>query len=295
MLWHSPMGLQLRVLHANADPIVISEQPATSDAGEPLFALVGTQDEFVAVFAERDGSDLDVLVQTFELDGDAIGDATRIAIPDVAGSDIREMAALKLAALDDGRLLLAWSVPSNEERFDVLGLMLSSSFEAEGDPETLNKVPASSARFDLDARVGSAGVLYPTLEGGQRPSIKLQRVETDGRPAQPALNLVNAPRRVLDASNTAFGQGSAAAYRALPSLGVSDPVIRIAFIDATGLIVHEAELSETTEITGVTSVRSTARGELLVSWTTASPSTVQAHALALDCPGALVLCGGSLD
>ena len=85
------------------------------------------------------------------------------------------------------------------------------------------------------------------------------------------------------------------AYRALPSLGVPEPVIRVAFINQFGAIVHEAEIAETTESGGRTTLAATRDGHLLVGWSSAWPAGPATHALKLHCPGALILCGGHVD
>jgi len=91
-----------------------------------------------------------------------------------------------------------------------------------------------------------------------------------------------------------LGQGYAIAYRALPSLGVEQPTLRLAFINQFGRIVHETELAQTSETGGPTSVGASEDGHVLVGWATTSPSgTATIHAVQLDCPGALLLCGGT--
>jgi hypothetical protein len=109
------------------------------------------------------------------------------------------------------------------------------------------------------------------------------------------VNLVNAPGRAVDGSIDAFGQGYVVAYRALPSLGVDAPRIVVAFVNQFGRVVHRADLAETTEAAGEVRVGASADGRLLVAWTSARGSSAMAHALELDCPGALQLCGGAIE
>ncbi len=298
MLWQHGATLSFKVLEGGAETLTLSQAlPEDTDA---LFAIAALEDGFVVAFAERDGSALSVHTQRLGRDGATRAEPSALELPDGVTPRF-----LQLATLEDDALLLAWSEqdPDDDEHFHVRGVSLQRAADdalaIAGQPQTLSKSLASSARFELDSRVGSVGLLYATREGGIRESLKLQRVESDGRAAQASVNIANAPRRVVDGSITAFGQGYAVAYRALSSLGVSEPTIRIAFIDAFGLIVHEAELAQTTESAGPTSVRATARGQLLVSYSTASlgiqAPTRETRALSMDCPGALILCGGTLE
>jgi hypothetical protein len=201
-----------------------------------------------------------------------------------------------LAKLDDG-LLLAFSERHAEldDRAQVVGMRLSDALELRGEPVVLSRTPADRLEFALDGRRGSAGVLYQALEGGIRPNLKLQRVELDGSAEQGSLNIASAPLRVTDGSISAFGQGYAVAYRAQMSLGNEKPTIRIAFVNAFGVVVHDALLHETTDAAGPTSVRSTKDGKLLVSWTSVDGTTHVTRGIQLDCPGALSLCGGRVE
>jgi hypothetical protein len=295
MLFGRGDALAFRLLTADAELITISTAPAASGSGDALFALLGAGDRFVVAYAEADGAELALQLQAIDVDGELQGDPTRVALPE--GTKPQH---LELAALPDGHTLLAWSEQDEDEERSgrVLGVVLTPSFEIDGEPKTLSKSPVDGMAFSLDARESSAGLLYESLEGGIRPNAKLQRIERDGVAEQPTLNIVNAPGRMIDASITAFGQGYAIAYRALSSLGVEKPVIRIAFVNEYGLIVHEAELRETDGMSGPTALRATTHGELLVAWSEVESPSANARslrALQLDCPGALVLCGGTPD
>jgi hypothetical protein len=288
MLFRRGETLLFRLLEGGAEPQGLSDGPVTSDSRE-LYALLGAQGRFVAAYVE-DGA---LRLQAIEADGTVEADSVEVELPEDAVPR-----HLELASLPDGRTLLAWSEQDEDEERSgrVLGLVLSAGFEAEGEPIVLSKSPVDAMSFALDARQNSAGLLYENREGGVRPNAKLQRIEADGAAEQPTLNILNAPGQMIDASITAFGQGYAVAYRALSSLGVEEPLIRIAFVNEFGLIVHQAELRATDGMSGPTALRATTHGELLVAWTeidSPSEGTRALRALQLDCPGALVLCGGT--
>jgi len=230
-----------------------------------------------------------VMVQAIDIDGMPLA-KPRVQTA-LAG---RTLFQLQLARLDGGRALLAWQEQDETGAARIEALALDAALAPEGDPVQLSKAPVDNARFELGARALSAGVLYPVLEGGVRPSLKYRRIDAQGEASQAELNIVNAPGAARDGSITDFGQGYAVAYRALPSLGVNQPLIVVAFINQFGRIVHEAELSETSTTGGPTSLRATGDGHLLVGWATDHPSGSITHAIALDCPGALVLCGGAV-
>ena len=289
------MVLRARLLRAEDDEaLTLTESLARSPGGGELFALLGLEDDFVAAFVERDADSDDdageLRVQRIGGDGAAAGDASAI---DAIAS--REPEDLHLSRLDDGNILLAWFERDAAGDEHVFGVVLSDALEADGEPIELSRYEVAQARFDLAARRLSAGLVYQAKDGDTRDTVKFRRVDGDGQVTQAAFNVVNAPGRAVGGSIAAFGQGYAVAYRVLPSLGVDQAAIRVAFIDQFGAIVYEAELATTSEQGGRTTIAATADGHLLVGWTDAADSTPATRGLQLYCPGALRLCGGKLE
>ena len=291
MLWMDGEALSVRRLESGADTYALSDSVATGADDAPLFAFVANDDGSWAGYAEHAGDQVVVRVQAIGTTGALDGDPVAIELPEDSAPQ-----HIELAKLDRG-FLLAFSEadPEEEDSLHVMGLVLSELLEASGEPKQLSKTPVAQASFALDARAGSAGVIYQGLEGGVRPTVKVQRVETTGNVSQDSLNIASAPRRLSDGSIAAFGQGYAVAYRALSSLGSEMPGIHIAFVNQFGLVVHDALLSDTTEPSGPTSIAATADGKLLASWSSLDGGTPTTHAIQLDCPGALILCGGQVD
>jgi hypothetical protein len=270
--------------------IELTSALADGKAGGQLFALLGVEGGFIAAYVQGSGADRELRVQRVDGDGAAHGEA--LAIDGIAG---RAPEDLHLARLDDGEVLLAWLERDGDGGGHVMGLVLSPELAAQGKPYALSQLAAHDARFDLAARALSAGVVYHALDGGERDAIKFRRIASDGSVSEPAFNVVEAPGRARDASIAAFGQGYAVAYRVLPSPGVEYPGLRIAFINQFGAIVYVADLGETSEEGGATALSATADGHLLVAHTYVGPSSATTRALALYCPGALVLCGGKAE
>jgi hypothetical protein len=292
LLYRSGSQLQARLLDPDATAVVLSEQLAApgvdADDGE-RFALTALSNRFVAVWSEG-GSDgaLSVLVQAIGLDGQPLGSPQRLA--EVAARAPRD---LQLARLDDDRTLLAWHERDDAGAGRVMAQPLNDELVPERDPVQLSKNAVSEARFGLGARELSAGLIYQAREGGVRETVKFRRVDPQGVVSEDELSVIKPPGRARGGAITAFGQGYAVAYRSLPSLGIDQPNVRIAFINQHGRIVHETQLAETSEDGGRASVSASADGHLLVGWTTTHPSGgATTHAVQLDCPGALVLCGG---
>jgi hypothetical protein len=292
LLYRDGSRLQVRVLEAGAGPVTLSEQlamPDSESAGGERFALTSLTDRFVAAWSEHDAGALGVFVQAIGLDGQPR--EAPLALPDVAARAPRD---LQLARLDDGRSLLAWHELDDAGAGRVMAQTLDRELAPERDPVQLSKNAVSEARFDLGARELSAGLIYQAREGGVRDAVKFRRVETQGTVSEDELSVVKAPGRARGGAIAAFGQGYAVAYRGLPSLGVDRPNVGIAFINQFGRIVHETQLAETSEDGGRISVSASVDGHLLVGWTTTHPSGgATTNAVQLDCPGALVLCGGS--
>jgi hypothetical protein len=229
-------------------------------------------------------------LQRFGVDGQLVGDRQT-----VDGVGARAPEDLHLAQLDGGAVLLAWLERDDMGQGHVMAQSLKADLGKRGTPIELSKNAAHDARFDLSARRNSEGLIYHALDGDVRDAIKYRRVDPQGATSQAVLNVVNAPGRARDGSIAAFGQGYAIAYRELPSLGVDHPGIHLAFVNQFGEVVHRAELAESTEGGGRTSVSATTDGHVLVGWTTELPSGATTQALALYCPGALVLCGGAMN
>lgn len=291
LAWRSGDALRTRELSTVAHPAVeltsaLAARPATGE----LFGLLGDDGGYLAAWLEDADGERALRAVTIGQDGMPSGDprTPNVAAGALAAED------LKVSRYADGRTLLTWRERNGDGEAHVMGQILADDLAPDGDPVQLSRHPLEGARFALAGRGPSAGLVYAALDGGVREAIKYRRIEGDGSANAAVLNVLNAPGRAVSAAITAFGQGYAVAYRALPSLGVPLPVIRVAFIDQFGAIVHEAELAETTEAPGPTALAATADGHLLVSWASEWPSGPATHALALHCPGALVLCGGEL-
>jgi hypothetical protein len=295
--WRSDSGAT-PVLHARemstTDHAAIELTGALADgkAGGQLFALLGLDAGFVAAYVQIIGGKPELRAQRIDDDGRAHGDAVAIA-----GVAARVPEDLHLARLDADELLLAWLERDADGAGQVMGLVLSPQLAVQGKPLRLSQFAAHDARFDLAARRLSVGLVYHALDGGTRDAIKYRRIGADGSVSEPAFNVVEAPGRARDASIAAFGQGYAVAYRVLPSLGVDNAGLRVAFINQFGAIVHVADLGETSEAGGRTTLSATADGHLLVGHTHVGPSASSAstRALAMYCPGALKLCGGKTE
>jgi hypothetical protein len=288
--------LRVRSLDADEDrkAVQLSDALATSPSGGELFALLALDDGFVAAFVEDTGGGRALRIQRLDAAGEPDGDAR--TLEDIAA---RAPEDLHLARLDAGRVLLAWFErdPAGDAGDDgrVMGVTLSPELEIEGEPLALSKYGVHGARFDLAARSQSAGLIYHARDGATRDTVKFRRVDGDGQVTEAAFNVVDAPGRAIDGSIAAFGQGYAVAYRVLPSLGVEQAAIRVAFINQFGAIVYEAELAPASENGGRTTLATTTDGHLLVGWTHLLVSTPVTRAIQLYCPGALELCGGAVE
>jgi hypothetical protein len=268
----------------------LSGNVAADEDGGRRSAVLGEPDGFVAAWIEADGGEASLRVQRLGADGMVQG-APQV-IEDVAA---RNPIDLHLARLSGGGVLLAWLERDADGAGRVMGMPLSSALAPAGEAVELSRSVVSAGRFDLASRAASLGLIYAGLDGGVREALKYRRIDPDGIAREALFNVEGPPARVRHGSIAPFGQGFAVAYRALPSLGVPRPVIRVAFLNEFGEIVYEAELAETTEAGGRTTVAATPDGYVLVGWSSAWPSGAVTHAVKLHCPGALELCGGQLD
>jgi hypothetical protein len=289
LLYRDGSQLDARVLEDGASPVALSEHLAAPQSDGERFALTALEGHFVAAWIDdADSESAGVHVQALDLGGSPLAEATLLAEPaPSAPLDV------ELGRLDGERVLLAWHEQDDAGVGRVMAVPLDAELTPEHAPVQVSKNPVAEARFDLGARALGAGVIYQAREGGIRDAVKFRRVDPQGEASQPELSIVNAPGRARDGAIAAFGQGYAVTYRALPSLGVDQPAIRVAFINEFGRIVYEDELSPTSESGGRTSVSASSDGHLVVGWSaTEDNGSATMHAVQLDCPGALVLCGG---
>ena len=293
LLYRAGTTLYARVLEPGATPTALTQRLAQPDMdGGERFALTALDDRFVAVWSEvGEGAESAVFVQAIDVDGEPQGQPR--ALSAVAQRAPRD---LQLARLDGSRVLLAWYEVDDAQAGRVMAQTLDAELAPERDPVQLSKNAVAQARFDLGARTQSAGLIYQAREGGVRDTVKFRRVGPEGQAVESELNIVSAPGRARGGALAAFGQGYAIAYRVLPSLGVEQSAIRIAFVNQFGRVVYETELAPTSEDGGRATVAASGDGHLLVGWSTLHPSGgATTHAVQLDCPGALVLCGGDLS
>jgi hypothetical protein len=256
--------------------------------GEP-WALTASADGFLVAYRQRE-DDTHVHVQALDADGQRSDEGHAFAWPE--GVDAPD--ELALASFEEGGYLLAYAHTSTDGSRMVTGQKL----DARGNPSparTLSHSPLSDASMSLSARADSAGLLYPSRDGGLRDALKLRRIDEDGSTQGPELNVAGAPRVVRDGSLAAFGRGYVLVYRELPSLGRSDAQVRIAFVDPYGGVVYDAAIAMSPALPAATSVAAQ-DDHVLVSWITPAPSgSATVETLRMDCPGALVLCGGRPD
>jgi hypothetical protein len=269
--------------------------PATStgsaEGQREAWALVGNEAGYVVAYREADDTQ-HVHVRGLDAQGQ-LTDAS--AALDLAATPATQ---LQLARFEQGGLLLTYAHEDGDAaalQRKVSGQRLQSTLEPVGAPQVLSQSPLSESPFIVAAREDSAGVIYPSRDGGIRHALKVRRISTDGAPEGPELNVADAPRVVRDGSIAAFGRGYVVVYRELPSPGQEDAIVRIAFINPFGSVVHDAKLSDTVNLPAHTSVA--VQGPyLLASWMTPAPSgSATIQALRMHCPGALVLCGGQLE
>jgi hypothetical protein len=284
--------LRTRELSTVENPVVeLSEDLAARPTAGELFAVHGDDRGYLAAWLDEGGGNRTLRALAIGQDGTPDGDPRPLA--GVAGAS--EAEDLQLSRFDDGRSLLTWLERNEDGTARVMGQLLGRTLAPDAGPVELSRHPVDGTRFALAGRGPSAGLLYAARDGDVREAIKFRRIEGDGRSTTAVLNIENAPGRVVSGAITAFGQGYAVAYRSLPSLGEPLPMIGVAFIDQYGSIVHRAVVAETTETSVPTAIAAGPDGHLLVAWTSEWPSGPATHALALDCPGALELCGGELQ
>ncbi len=275
---------------AAATPLALTTRLAVSaSSGEP-WALSAAGSGFVAVW--MDAADKNLRLRTLSDDAAATGSPQPLA-----GIVARGSQSLQLAHLASDTFVVAWREPGAGGTANVFGEALDGALTATSQPSQLSKNPIADAAFGLSGRADSAGLFYPALDGNVRPALKLRRITDQAAPDGPVLNVANAPRIVSAGSIAAFGRGYALVYRERPSLGRDHGAVRIAFVNPFGAVVYDTELVQVDDSTSgnTTAVAASGSDAVLVSWTTTDLHGTHVRALRMACPGALILCGGTVQ
>lgn len=274
------------LVSGDASPQLRSDQVATDDHGGVLVALAARGAGFLLAFVDGEG-----VLQLRQLD--AAGGIDRAE----SHEDMFERAPrdLHLGFFEDGHALVSWSAEDAEGVPVLMGRMLDPELVFRGAAFPLSSIEPDGSRFGFAVHGQSAGVIYGAVEGGVRDAIKFQRAERDGTTSGPLLNIVNGPRRSRDGAIASFGQGYVVSHRVLTSRGEAQERIEVAFVNQFGSIVYRGTVGDTSERGGPTVVAATQDGHVLTAWSTvARDGTATTHAAKLYCPGALILCGGTL-
>lgn len=266
---------------------LLADQVATDSDGGVLASVVGVDDGFVVGWVEPDGA---LVLQRLEVGGQ-VQDTRRLS---GALSGARH---LRLGQFDGDRLLVAWSALDDDGDLQIWAQAHAADLMPTAEPVALTggAVPSGS-RFDLAVYGDSAGVVFPAVEGGVREALKFRRIDPDGVASGPLLNIVNGPRRGVDGAIASFGQGYVVSYRLLPSPGEPTERVEVAFVNEFGAIIYRGSLGPTSAEGGPTNVATTPDGHVLTVWNAATAAgEAELRGAKLDCPAALVLCGGEVD
>jgi hypothetical protein len=180
----------------------------------------------------------------------------------------------------------------------VLDVLSQETAERERDPWVLTTLPGENPTVDLASGTLGAGVVYTMAQGTSR-ELWFQGLGFDGRaapvrsagglmggPSDPT-RVVENPQQGIDVSMTKLLRGFAVSYRALPSVGVGQPQIRVHFLDRDGRVVGDSAVALAEQAGGQTAIEVATDGRIVLSWTDTDEegnSTLRA---------VIVPCGGS--
>ena len=131
--------------------------------------------------------------------------------------------------------------------------------------------PSASVDVATDARVG--GIVYSRAEGTQR-QVWFQRIDATGQAAElsnspgrsAAQRVVGVPKSGIDVSVTKLVAGYLISYRALPTAQEPKAAIRLVFLDRSGQVIGDSDVSYTSESGGRTAVEAAYDGRVVIGW-----------------------------
>jgi hypothetical protein len=187
--------------------------------------------------------------------------------------------SLSLALLGEFYIGLAYAHDDGAgARRIVLDVLSQETGERERDSWVLTTSPGENATVDLASGSLGAGVVYTLAEGTSR-QIWFQGLGFDGRaapvmsaggllggPSEPT-RIVENPQQGIDVSMTKLLRGFALSYRALPSVGVTVPQIRVHFLDRDGRIIGDSAVALAELSGGQTAIEVATDGRVVLSWT----------------------------
>jgi len=160
----------------------------------------------------------------------------------------------------------------------VLDVLSQETGERDRDSWVLTASPGDNGTVDLASGTLGAGIAYTLAEGTSR-QIWFQGLGFDGRaapvqsaggltggPSEPT-RVVENPQQGIDVSMTKLLRGFALAYRALPTVGIAVPQIRVHFLDRDGRIIGDSAVALAELSGGQTAIEVASDGRIVLSWT----------------------------
>ncbi len=156
---------------------------------------------------------------------------------------------------------------------DVILQRLDMSGATTGGPITLSTEHNADGAVDMATDEGGGAVVFGTLVGGVRPEVRFRPIDGTGMPTGPERILTMAPEQGRDPSIAMFAGGYVVSYRAIADTGLSQPEIRLAFVDRLGNVVTRTSVTNCVALGGRTTVRVAGDGTILVGWNDQSGPT----------------------
>ena len=176
----------------------------------------------------------------------------------------------------------------------VLDVLSRETAERDRDPWVLTAEAGAFGSADIASDSRAAGVVYTMWQGTSR-QVWFQALGLDGRalpvmmanqtggPSEPN-RIVGLPQLALDVSVAKLATGFVVAYRALPSVEVPQPMIRVHFLDRGGEIIGSGAVALAAMNGGQTALESAFDGRLVLSWTDTDDEGVSTlRALVVPC------------
>lgn len=234
-------------------------------------------------------------VRPLDPDGTPIGDAVVLE----EGMEYR-FTDLSLGQLGGRFVGLAYrrANPMTGKAEIVLDVLEQETGMRNRDPWVLTEEAGGAGGVDLATDGTGGGVLY-SLGQANSQQLWFQALDKNGRaapvmsgmfvggPSSPT-RVVGPPLAATDASMAKLISGFALAYRLRPGGAVTEPRIRVHFIDASGRNIGTSDVALTAEIGGRSAIEAAYDGRITLGWSsTDEEGTTTVTAAKLPCVGGL--------
>lgn len=211
-------------------------------------------------------------LRTRVIDPEAAAAGDSVVIEQTNGMYFRGLSLAPLGAT--GAALAYWRYNADLTTSELVFRALDASGKPVRDEWVIARDAGPAATIDVATDEQSGGIVYSRAEGSQGRQVWFQSIDATGQAAAlvvgegraSAQRIVNAPFRGIDVAVARLPAGYAVSYRSLPAEKQTRAAIRLYFLDRSGAVIGDSDVSYTSESGGRTGVEAAYDGRVVIGW-----------------------------